>query len=114
MGGRIAPDYAAVLVNLWKWETTALGPVLAAGMSTEGGLSLSDFMVGLMASYKESVRIGVGGGVSAVPSGLSASAEIGEPLPEGKSLDELIETRDRVAFYLMVALPQLTLKNPFK
>lgn len=103
---------AAILLNLVRRDMTA-GPFVGFGVSDDQNPSLSDFLVGVLVSYKDYIRIGVAFGQTQSVTGIKPPAVVDQVLPSGVALDELIDRGDKSAWYITIALPKLGLKSPW-
>lgn len=120
-GERFADDFSyrvgtMLTVNPRAWRfgedgEFGIGVGLGVGLFAADKV-LSDFLVGPLFSWRDWVRIGVGAGWSATPTGLKAPALTGSPLPDDfQSLEDAVEKRRRGALYTTFTLTGLKLGN---
>lgn len=92
-------------------ESNEYGLSFGLGTNLIGGdlAALKEFFLGSFLSYKDIFHIGIGWGMARSPS-LKSGAQIGNPLPEGKNLDDLLEyNRDNSSFFILFSLKGLDL-----
>ena len=110
---RIYRPGGVIALNLPPSEAFAYGPFIGFGVTSENKLSLSDFLGGALFSYNNQVRFGVGYGNTTVVTGIASPAVENQPLDGTTKLEDLLVKGDKRAWYLLIALPSLTLKSPW-
>lgn len=104
---------AAAVVNVYRSGPIGVGPATLVGVGGDGKINLSDLGIGLVAAYKNLVQLGIGLGQTQAPTSLSSTAQLGGPLPQGKTLNDLIVRGDKRAWFMAIGIPGLNLKTPF-
>lgn len=70
--------------------------------------ALSEFFLGALLSYRDLLRVGMGWGLAS-HRGLEAGLQPGDPLPEGKSLEDVLVDDDVSALFLVFSLKGIPL-----
>jgi hypothetical protein len=74
------------------------------------GKVLENFYLSALFSYKNIIRIGIGGGFAQFPYGLKEGGQIGKPLPSNISnLNDLLQYEEKPAAFLTIAFTGLNL-----
>lgn len=68
-----------------------------------GGKALSEYFLGAFISYRDIFRFGLGWGAAKIPE-LKGGAVVGQPLPQGKSLDDFLGHDDKSAIFIVFSL----------
>ncbi len=91
-------------------NTVGIGAGVGIGLSTDAAPLIVDYLFGITLSYLETIRLGLGAGVSHLPDHLKAPAAVGKPLPpDAGSIDDLVENTYKPSFFITISLPGLNI-----